>query len=173
MNQKKIIFLDIDGVLNHHLFYVAEKEAGRIGQRDTDPKSVEYLNTLCNETGAEVVVSSTWRLGRTTEQLQELLKEAGFTGKVIGRTEDLRYGKGGESILRGNEILHWIKENTKLIGAEYWQYKSYVILDDDSDMLYWQKDNFILVDHYCGITPSTIFQAKKILGAKLTIAAIP
>lgn len=39
----------------------------------------------------------------------------------------------------------------------------YVILDDDSDMLYWQRNNFILIDRFVGLTMGNVFQAKKIL----------
>jgi hypothetical protein len=108
-------------------------------------------------------VSSTWRLGRTVEELQEILNRNGFTGQVIGKTKDLRKGEDGDSILRGNEILAWIKENPTECGVAYWDYKRYVILDDDSDMLYWQKDNFIKTDAYCGLTPNNCWHAKKIL----------
>ena len=108
-------------------------------------------------------MSSTWRLGRSPEELQAILDSCGFTGKVIGKTKDLRRGEGAESILRGNEILNWIKENEKTIGVRYWEYKNYVILDDDSDMLLWQKDNYIQTDAYCGLTPHDCFAAKKIL----------
>jgi hypothetical protein len=167
---KKIIFLDFDGVLNHERWYVdrqAEKNDGfTVGHpySEFDPKSIEYLNDLIQETGAKVVVSSTWRLGRHRNDLQEILNKRGFTGEIIGITPNLR--NLGESILRGNEILQWIKDNKEIVGCPYYEYENYVILDDDSDMLYWQKDNFILVDRFVGITPGTTFKAKKILNGK-------
>lgn len=40
---------------------------------------------------------------------------------------------------------------------------SYVIFDDDQDMLYSQKDNFIHIDYMHGITKEHIEQAIKIL----------
>lgn len=168
-NQNPLIFLDFDGVLNSQLWYVKTK--GSRERDDLDTQAISFLNELIAETGAKVVVSSTWRLGRTVEELQEILDRNGFKGEIIGKTRDLRLGEHGDCVLRGNEILCWIKENPiECGGCAYWEYKNYVILDDDSDMLYWQKDNFIIVDRYCGMTPSTIFQAKKILGAKITVA---
>ncbi len=68
--------------------------------------------------------------------------------------------------LRGNEILQWIKDNEEIVGP-YYDFKKYVILDDDSDMLLWQKDNYINCDHWVGMTEKTVFKAKKILGDKL------
>lgn len=34
-------------------------------------------------------------------------------------------------------------------------------------MLLWQKDNFICVDGYCGLTPKIIYKAEKILGKEV------
>lgn len=173
MNIVKLIFLDFDGVLNNQLWYVATKgqRADPItGQRildDIDPKSVEHLNILVKNTGAKVVVSSTWRLGRTVEQLQEILVRNGFEGEVIGKTDDLRPRDGGGYILRGNEILKWLEtHNEKHFGCDA---ISYVIFDDDSDMLFWQKDNFIQTDPYCGLTPSDVWRATKILNKPVDI----
>lgn len=168
ITQNPIIFLDIDGVLNHQLYYEKVKQAGFGRARNMlDEGSMSRLNELCKSTEAKVVISSTWRLGKTVEQLQKILEDAGFTGEVIGKTESLNHGKFGDCILRGNEILHWIKEHDKLCAdpsISYHLYKRYVIFDDDSDMLYWQKDNYIHVDPYCGLTPHNVFIAKRILG---------
>ena len=159
----KVIFLDIDGVLNHELFmrgiskYPRSKKEPR-PLNMLDRGSIEILNSLIDATGAKVVVTSVWRKNHTQEELQKLLEQKGFTGEIIGYTPQL-----GEGNLRGNEILKWIKTNEALIGKSYDEYKEYVILDDDSDVLYWQKDNFLLIDRYCGITPSTVFRATKIL----------
>lgn len=144
---------------------VKQSGAGRV-RNMLDEECVTRLNELCKSTEAKVVISSTWRLGRTADELQKILNDGGFTGEVIGKTEDLRYGEAGDCILRGNEILHWIKNHEDLVGKQvgYWEYKRYVIFDDDSDMLYWQKDNYIHVDPYCGLTPHNVFTAKKILG---------
>ena len=160
----RIIFLDIDGVLNNQLWFVKTK--GKRNPDDLDPESIKYLNNLIKETGAIVVVSSVWRLNRTIDELQEVLDKNGFVGTVIGRTLDMRWGKDSDCILRGNEILQWIKSHIEYTGQEYWNYRDYVILDDDTDMLYWQKDNFIWVDPYCGLTPNLVFKAKKILMGK-------
>jgi hypothetical protein len=88
---------------------------------------------------------------------------------VVGKTNDLRVGKYGDCMLRGNEILQWIKENSEFLGVKYYNdYKHYLILDDDSDMLYWQRNNFICVDFFCGMTPKTIFVGKQILNRTFT-----
>ena len=53
-------------------------------------------------------------------------------------------------------------DGTKFV-AEPYGWASYVIFDDDQDMLYSQKDNFIHIDYMHGITKEHIEQAIKIL----------
>jgi hypothetical protein len=162
VNNKKIIFLDFDGVLNSQLYYKTK------GKEDVsiDENSVELLNELCSKTDASVVVTSTWRLGRSVEELQLILDKKGFEHRVLDKTLDLRIGEYGDSMLRGNEIYQWIKDHEDIIQAKYYGYSSYLILDDDSDMLYWQRNNFICVDPFCGITNKTVFIGKQILLGK-------
>jgi histidinol phosphatase-like enzyme len=159
----KLIFLDFDGVLNSQLWYVRTK--GSREQDDLDTEAIGFLNTLIKKTGAKVVVSSTWRIGRTVDELQEILNRNGFTGEVLDKTKDLRIGEDGDCILRGNEILQWIKSHPEHVNVGYWDYKNYVIFDDDTDMLYWQRNNFIKTNPYVGLTPSDIYNAEKILNA--------
>lgn len=151
----KIIFLDIDGVLNHEQFYKERYE--KKGSGDIDPKSVANLNSLIENTGAKVVISSTWRHSGI-DYCRKSLEEVGFVGEIIDITPNLR----GEGCLRGNEIHKWIKDNEELVGP-YYQFTEYVILDDDSDMLYWQRNNFLLIDRFVGLTMGSVFQATKIL----------
>lgn len=162
----KIIFLDIDGVLNNELFYRKRHQLNFVGypeypMSEFDTQCIESLNYLIEKTGAKVVISSTWRIGRTIEELQELLNSVGFKGEIISKTPSMRHLD--ENCLRGNEILKWIKDNRELIGQEYHEFENYVIFDDDSDMLYWQKDNFLLVDRFVGLTMSVTYKAIRIL----------
>ncbi len=176
----KVIFLDIDGVLNSEIFY-REREIKRNaeGKRESedredyhleqiDARPIQFLNSLIEETGAKVVISSTWRMGNTMPYLQNLLDKKGFKGEIIAFTPILKY----EGALRGNEIYLWIQQNAEMlcgsrIGADF---KEYVIFDDDSDMLWWQRNNYIKVDAYCGLTPNQCYQAKYILCRDMTFS---
>lgn len=166
MSKLKIIFLDYDGVLNHELFY---RERAKIENKITypyseiDPTCIKFLNDLVDETGAKIVVSSTWK-SSGIDYCRDVLVYHGFKGEIIDITPNLR----SENCLRGNEILKWIKDNEDLVGP-YYNFTEYVILDDDSDMLYWQRNNFILVDRYIGMTPKTVFQASKILNGRILL----
>lgn len=172
----KIIFLDIDGVLNHHQFFKERFEAKKRDKLDgnlvkkskidreaeeIDPQSVENLNELIEKTGAKIVISSTWRLGTDIETLQAILEKRGFVGEVIDKTP-----VGCECCQRGNEIHKWLKSNEYLIGEHYSDYNSYLILDDDSDMLYWQRNNFMWVDGHVGLTPTITYKAIRLLNGK-------
>ena len=47
---------------------------------------MELLNELIKKTGAKVVITSTWRLSRSVEELQRVLDYKGFEGEVIAKT---------------------------------------------------------------------------------------
>lgn len=113
----KLIFLDVDGVLvNRKSIFVRSA-----GQATADPLCVAALNRIVQETGAAIVVSSCWRIGRTVIELRELMKAWGIVGKVIGKTP--LYWE----LERGREISKWMEDFPHDV-------ESFVILDDDSDM---------------------------------------
>ncbi len=72
----KVIFLDIDGVLNTsgHIEW-RFKQKRRRTQEYWCPIACSNLNAIGEVADGEVgiVISSTWRLGRTAKQLRELL----------------------------------------------------------------------------------------------------
>ena len=147
----RLIFLDIDGVLNCQIFY--DKRIGNSYiDRHICRERVSWLNDLCKETGAKIVISSTWRLGRSQQEMQDILKEMGGTFEVVGCTPNLRH----EACVRGNEILQYIKEHEEL--GPYYDYHDYVIIDDDSDMLLQQAHNFFQTDTYSGLTPNICYK---------------
>ena len=147
----KLIFLDIDGVLNCQSWYKkAKAESKTKNNFDFDPGLVKNLNSITDKTGAKIVLSSTWRKGKTLDQLDDLFKEVGITGELIGKTPVLRFTNSDMSVPRGCEIQSWIRENKGMIGANVLKWKDYVIIDDDSDMLYWHRKNFFNTDHSGG-----------------------
>lgn len=161
----KIIFLDFDGVLNHQEFYRRRETEINNGApklerpySEIDPECIKLLNTLIEQTGANVVISSSWRV-EGLEYCKDILSYHGFKGEIIGLTPYYRW----EMSVRGNEIMGWINDNEEILGKNYFDYTDYVILDDDTDMLYSQRNNFIHIDYLFGITNDTINQAIKIL----------
>ena len=147
-----VLFLDIDGVLSSEehasRYTMGEWEKLAYLERHIDSKAVELINYICSETNADIVISSTWRYGRTVEQLQEVLNQRGCTFKVIDKTpeHDIRY--------RGYEIDAWISKNrSRDKNGSYFNFTNYAILDDDiGDMLIKQKDNVFEIDRRVGVT---------------------
>lgn len=125
----KVIFLDFDGVLcNHESISAGYKSRTAPEQDPYGPHDdcVAALNRIIQETGAVVVVSSTWRKRQNRNAImRETLKRWGVVGQVIDCTPILE--RGAFSVQRGTEIQQWLK--TVRVPVT-----SFVILDDDSDM---------------------------------------
>lgn len=158
----KIIFLDIDGVLNgygeDYDYEGIEGAPDSTGctQHLLSRHLIDNFNYLVKYTGAKVVVSSTWRLGETVGSMQSIFDSVGIECEVVGLT-----GRDSSSI-RGVEIFKWIKDNIE--DVPYHSYNDYVIIDDDSDMLLWQKDNFVNTKGERGLTRGDMWKAITILG---------
>lgn len=147
----RILFLDIDGVLNSDLWYKSEKSKEFDGVLSHfDPKLVVILNNLVQKTEAKIVISSTWRNKYSNEELTKILENAGLKLDIVGFTPDLR--RNEDYILRGNEILKWCMDNEDLLGCKWKDYHDFAILDDNTDFLYWQAKHFFRTDRHCGIT---------------------
>ncbi|MCK9428717.1 MAG: HAD domain-containing protein [Candidatus Omnitrophica bacterium] len=176
----KVAFIDIDGCLNNGVMYyldlIASKSkkrniripnefkqlGGSVGKKhpynELDKRNIMLLNNLIRKSKCKLVISSAWRMSMKYSIKSTLYKAGVIRGSIIGITPSL--GKGS---VRGNEIRQWIKDNEKLIGCYSSEYKNYVILDDDSDMLLWQQNNYIKVDGWCGITLNNVYKANFIL----------
>lgn len=166
---RKIIFLDVDGVL-------ATNESLKDGQwaivearQNQFKKIVEAIPEL------EIVLSSSWRKW-DLESTREFMKEEGFWywEKIIGITIRAyqyldRTKKIHLSIPRGVEIMQWIDTNIhsdngknynrKILGIDY----KYVILDDEKDMLYTQRNNFVQTNSTKGLTKVDVAKVLNIL----------
>ncbi len=152
---KRIIFLDIDGVLAGYEFL-------KTGKGFIDPACVALLNEL---EGVEVVISSSW--GYDNGRTEKSLRGCGLTLPIIGYTEHFHQ----DWICRGNEIEKWLHDTFDGMGTKFGpRYQNseydYVIVDDDSDMLLGQADNFVKTDRETGITKEDIERIKTILKLK-------
>ena len=160
----KIIFLDIDGVLNSEKAY----RSGECNytkwnwENSTEDHhqsfcswSKELLNKLIDETGAKIVISSTWR-SSGIEFMRKVWEIEGMHGEIIGITTNFRGDINGYNIPRGCEIEHYLKYDLKFSHINWdkdtqQQYmdrsgiENYIIIDDDSDMLYGQRNHFVHV----------------------------
>lgn len=129
----KILFLDFDGVLNNESHLRRVRNHDPVGptafHREFDPNNIGILNQLCVQVpDLRIVISSSWRTGKSVEWLQNLLESSGFlfADRIVGATPDYHMNKP-----RGLEIEEWllnhiVKSSMRITG--------FVILDDDSDM---------------------------------------
>ncbi len=159
----KIILLDIDGVLN-----VRRQKRDRFGSL-FHSHFVKNLKHIIDKTGAKIVISSSWRFNGLAE-MKEMWQYRKLPGNVIDITPFTAEYLGdkdalfGERCERGCEINEWLKNNPV---------QSYVILDDDNDMLPSQQPNFVrcsnnfdhkgCVDMGLGLTLKCAERAIKIL----------
>ena len=153
----KVIFLDIDGVLNCKY----SKTHAPSGYHGIDDILLKRVHTIIEQTGAKVVLTSTWKreidknLRYITSDGKYMLNKFRYKGKfsLMDKTPDAE-----TSLQRGKEIHTWL-QNHKTIAK-------FVILDDIefSDMGYFNLlDNLVLTDGYIGITDEDVIKAIKIL----------
>jgi hypothetical protein len=161
MNERKIIFLDHDGVMclydqwggrqkkkakwykkngfteDHHLPVTQRLD-------NFDSKAIKILNEILENTGAEIVVSSDWKLHCNLEEMKELYTAYGLIKEPIDFTPDMKdfdgdsydmfRWKGWIERMRVVEIREWLKRNPDV--------KTWVVIDD-LDMGREGLENFI------------------------------
>jgi hypothetical protein len=146
----KILFLDIDGVLNTPAYLHGGKTpvTGMTAQA-IDPALVARVNQILAATGARVVISSTWRRYLMAEQLIWMLVSRGFEGLIVGGTPHLPRAE------RGAEIDAWLRANPGVT--------QFCILDDRGDM-HPHMSNLVQTNEELGVTDDDVFVAIALLG---------
>ena len=165
---KKVIFLDIDGVLNtqRHNDYCYKNGLNNSDEYGYlfDPEAVTNLKKIIDETGAGIVISSSWKfMGQS--KMQKLWKDRRLPGKFVGLTPNsmsdellINVDLDNKDIMsiRGQEIKEWLMQQ----GSDI---THYVILDDMNDILQEQENHFVWIDPEVGITTGNVVQAIMIL----------
>ena len=164
----KIIFLDVDGVLNSidDLMEYREKNniKGSILYDDIADKRVELLKQIVENSNAKIVISSSWRMGWIRNgkpkeynkesllyKLHTKLKEFGLS--FIDVTpylwdENIRYR-------RGDEIKSWLDSHPDVTH--------FVILDDENDMNEFTQTNLVQTTYQHGLLQEHVDKALQIL----------
>jgi hypothetical protein len=132
----RVLFLDIDGVLNSHRSVVALNGYPHSVTDAHLPKfdmiAVSLVRGLCEAAGIQIVLSSSWR---NDPDWHEIGPALGLP--IIDRTPSL-LGP------RGKEIAAWLENRPEVLH--------YAIVDDDSDMLPEQRPFFVKTQHEDGLT---------------------
>ena len=152
----KIIFLDVDGVLNDNITK-AVAPSGCVGVMDS---KVKLLKTIVDLTGAGVVLSSDWKLcepeNRDYQYLENKLWYKGGI-RIYGKTPDIDWRR------RGQEILAWLGKHP--------QVTSWVALDDimfEDFSLPEFAGHLVITDYKVGLTDDDTLKAIRILRGEYT-----
>lgn len=152
---RKVIFLDVDGVINSGNNQLRNARLKRTCETMYfNPVCMKLLKELVESTGADLVLSSTWRLP------DEKTKSVCHLDNLIKRLADYELGlfsqTGPTRFCRNDEINEWLRSHPDVDG--------YVILDDVNDDF--QGENLrrlVLVDEVVGLTDSNVVQAVNFL----------
>ena len=159
----KLIFLDIDGVLNCRATYEKARKTFDFSDPTMsrelyyksliDPSMLGLLNGLVERSGAEIVLSSTWRRMFSNDfpgSFQTFMDELGLKGTIRGMTplnliesffkisredgdkyftQKRRHGVFEQQYTRGHEIMFSLLRQKEDV-------ESFVILDDIEEMDY-------------------------------------
>lgn len=169
----KIVFLDIDGVLNSRDWVARRPSVMRTSdhhellqpgsclaqaEEHFDPVALARLNKLIEVSHAKIVISSSWRKLYALPMLDRMLRHRGLQGQIIiGCTPNLRHTQ--EIHHRGREIDAWLQ----LLGTRHYP-DAFVILDDDSDMEP-HMHRLVQTDPEVGLTEADVERALVMLRA--------
>ena len=130
----KILFLDIDGVVNSRAT-TSFRELYPL-----DPHMAFMVGKIQLDTDCEVVLSSSWR--HHPDGVAAVEKRI---VKIYDKTPTLDHLG-----VRGHEIQAWLDKHPEV--------ERYAILDDDSDMLDEQKPNFFKTTFQNGLTEDIMYK---------------
>ncbi len=125
----KVLFLDIDGVVNCQKTFMTDKRQ----MYPLDKYMAFLVGRIVLETNCKVVLSSAWR-----NHPDGISAVEDSVVSIIDKTPNNRSG------IRGNEIKSWLDKHQEV--------EKYAILDDDSDMLEEQIPNFFKTNWLTGLT---------------------
>jgi hypothetical protein len=131
----KIIFLDIDGVMNNSTIDGETRRSWPgMDQPWFKPQALEILNRLVVADGWYIVISSSWRSDKITKFTWAKWLNIPAE-KILGDTP------WGDSGFRGLEIDMWLADafERNLLPSNL----LICILDDNSDMNDWHRDFFV------------------------------
>ncbi len=167
----KVIFLDVDGVLN--------SDASLMTDDALEEALILKLKQLVEQTNAKIILSSAWRMcfgplrtlmnwldcaglhlsGMTQNGVRvDWLKEQGYTPtrKYLDVRDDYNGNEYEYTTDRGAEILKWLSDHKNI--------ESFVILDDEAvDITPYFPNNFIKTNFRTGLTDADAHAAFDIL----------
>lgn len=138
----KVIFLDIDGVMN--------SVYDRFSIKLETEEHFLLLKELVDISSAKIVLSSSWRISeRNRNEIQDRLKDFGM--EFIDFTPVHKHGY----VKRGEEIREWLEKHPEV--------ENFVILDDEGDMCEFKEKHLVQTNMFEGFTKREMVDAWRIL----------
>lgn len=156
----KLLFLDVDGVLNNGSTPWDEYHTG------LDSKLLKYLKLIVLKTGCKIVLSTTWRLNVDAKRILlsafKTRMDLDPAAVVLGQTKSLkRHG-----MHRTNEIEHFLRANRRRIHVVSWCALDDLKLDSyDAHSKQFMRGHFVRTDRRTGLSPQNALSAIDILNA--------
>src|SRR5665213_2321037 len=157
----RLCFLDIDGVVNSDAWFDSSKlDASILRLSDgefmlcalehhIDPAAIRLVNELITDSGATVILSSSWRHSFTIKSFNEFMQgKGGATFAVMDFTPKRILN---EKLGRGGQIQAYL-DFCKNTGVNV---ESFVIIDDVNEMGNLEKF-LVLTDSKIGITKADV-----------------
>lgn len=161
----KVIFLDIDGVLNSNFWNDSHQREISDGTL-IDEEKIKLLACLVKKTNSKIILHSGWRtwfdsklkpLRIEAKKLIQLLEKEGL--RIDGLTPDLTTEEIRKtkkfSLVKADEILLWLKQNNDVTN--------WVVLDDLDLHNIQVAQHQVKPDQTIGLTAQDIERAVKIL----------
>ena len=134
----KVLFLDVDGVLN---------TLDSPGVLNVNQRRTKLLRQVVESTNCGIVVSSTWRQqDQTRRRLESKLRYKGL--KVLD------YTSSDNTMTRGEQVAEWLSRHPV---------ERYAIVDDINSFLDKQQVFFVQTDPYEGLTQKHVDELVRIL----------
>ena len=148
----KVVFLDIDGVLNSEDYVYSYREYGIA----IDPTRMVLLKQIIDETNAKIVLSTSWRehwektpneCGKIGLQINSIFSQ--YNLEILDKTPNLR-------TRREQEIWYWLNKHP--------QVKNFIVLDDMFLCAEFLDGHFIKTsNHFDGLDEADVEKAIGIL----------
>lgn len=135
---RKILFLDVDGVLNSY------KTGGIYALKR---RCLQLLEHIVTETGCEIVLSSIWRTDDYA--LRRLRRVLAYRKIQIKDVTPIEQGH-----IRGVEVANWCADHLYDTDEPF----VIAILDDDSDFFDYQLKDFFQTDGMYGMTDTIAYR---------------
>lgn len=140
---KCVIFLDFDGVMDTESYdsYLVNHNMPNVDEYGPvfDPECVKNLENILNATGAQIVVSSTWKECMTLDEIREMWKKRNLPGYILDVTPNVN------PHFRGDEINAWLESQEEEC--------LYTIVDDmdASQFTDEQQSHLVLINPWTGL----------------------